>query len=348
MSDEKNQEQLNRFYFRRFLEPLPQRIPWPIWASLLVTLIFYLSGSGIILDSITGKFPSQFNFIRNLFIFNWVSCILLFVLSVHLSNIFYASMYSWIESCDFIADEDPKKLKKTLKRILKISFGPIPIITAIILYCVRYILLSLMEVPPTEVMPHIGNYAYWLLGADISYSFIALISFWSVAVFGFALRKVAQSYPIKITDVAKYKESYEGLIRLANKQIIITAISVAICVFGILYWGLSVGTTQYYLAMFFLLIIVGIGIAIISWLNLSGIQKGLEKTKKEKIEAIRLTKLSPHTIDLQISLHSQISLWKIGPRLIDSFIKPFIAAAFPILLKFALDILCNNFNSAFP
>ena len=196
-----------------------------------------------------------------------------------------------------------------------------------------------MEAPPTEILPDVGEYAYWYLGADFSYSFILLISFWSMLVSGAVLRKVAQSHPIKINDLTEYRKGYEKLTELAFSQITLTAIAIAISVFGILYWGISIGTTQYQLVMYLLLVITGIGVAAISWLNLSGIHEGLEKTKKQKIDSICDAQLAPHRKDVQISVHSKITFRDIGPRIVDNVLISLIVAELPTLLKFVFDNL---------
>jgi hypothetical protein len=339
-TERKSKKLANPFYFNRFLDFFPKKIPWPVLTLLIITAIFVITGYGIIFDLLTGVFPSNLFFLRNLFFFSWISSVLFFVLSVYLSNKFHKTIFFWIDTQYFLKEENSKKLRKTVNRIFKTSFGPIPIVVAIAIYLVRHISLALFfSAPPIDVLPDAGQYTYWYLGADFSYSFIVLLGFWSMLVASAVLWKVAGSFPIQINDLSDYKESYEDLTKLANTHIILIALAIAIFVFGVLYWGLSVGTSRYYLAMFLLLLVTGMGVSLFSWLNLSGIQKGLEKTKKEKIKEIRKLKMPSYSRDLQISLHSQISLRRIGPRLLDNFIAPLIVAELPTLLKLAFDLL---------
>jgi len=334
----KNQQ--NRSYLYRLAEIFPRSVPLYARVIILVSTVFFFSGFGIVFDSLNGTFPASLELLRRLYVFNWLGCILFFSLSVYVSIKFYHVIYAWIDARQFIADSCAKdELKRKAKRALDIGFGPLPLVSFVAIYLLRRLAMSQMTPAPMEANSQLSGYAYWYMGSEILTIFLVLATFWSLLLFSGVLHYIASAFPIRVQDVAEYKDSFEGLAGLANTNTITTAFAVGFFFLGILYWAFSVGTAQYYVASAFLLAIAALGIALTSWLNLSGIQKGLDKTKKQRIASIRSGMQSSEMIDLQISLHSQVSIWKIGPKLLESLLFPMFVAELPILLQYVENFL---------
>jgi hypothetical protein len=339
------QERENRHYIYRLIGILPASWNWVLRVNILIAVILFLSGFGIILDSVKGTFPAEADLLRRLFLFNWFLTPLFFSLSVYLSRKFYATIFSWIDGRQFASNNDSKKkLDRWMNRALSFGFGSTPLLVMILIILVRYFLSFLLE--PTG---NPGVYGYWYAGTDIMYCFAVLITFWSLILFSGVLHHVASSFPIKIGDVAEYKDNYEEIVKLVNQQILITGVTVGFFLLGILFWAFSVGISQYYLVSLLLFIMALFGVMLISALNLDGIQKGLERTKKTKIASIRgelksQDRINTELLDLQISLHSNVTLWKVGPKIIDSFLFPLLVAELPILLQSIIEIARHSFG----
>lgn len=339
------QERQNRHYIYRLIGILPASLNWVLRVNILVAVILFLSGFGIILDSVKGAFPPEADLLRRLFLFNWFLAPLFFSLSVYVSKKFYATIFLWIDNRQFASNHYSKvKLDHWMNRALSFGFGPIPLLVMIVIILIRYFLSFLLEPAGNP-----GVYGYWYAGTDIMYCFAVLITFWSLVLFSGVLHHVASSYPIKIGDVAEYKDNYEEIVKLANQQILITGVTVGVFLFGILFWAFSVGISQYYLVSLLLSIMALFGVMLISALNLDGIQKGLERTKKTKIASIRSElksqeRINTELLDLQISLHSDVTLWKVGPKIIDSFLFPLLVAELPILFQSLLEIARHSFG----
>lgn len=316
-------------------------MPWPILVVVLVSVLFVTSGFGIILDSIVGTFPPELELLRQLFGLSWCLCIAFFVVSVYLSRRFYSVIYSWIDTQHFISDSDAGgQLKRTITKALDIGFGPIPLFLALLIYSIRHVAMLFMTSSPVEL----GVYAYWYIGADFMFSLFVIITFWSLILFSAVLHYVASKFPLRIRDVAEYADAFEEISKLANAHILLTAFTIGLFFLGILYWAFSMGTFSYYAAAMFLFVLALIGIVLISWLNFSGIQKGLEKTKKLKIISIRSGLQPPEVKDLQISLHSKVSIWKVGPRMFESILLSILVAELLTLLQYVGSALLKVFS----
>jgi len=200
--------------------------------------------------------------------------------------------------------------------------------------------MSFMMPSPVEF----GVYAYWYIGADVMYSLFVLITFWSLLLFSLVLHYVSSKFPLRIRDVAEYTDVFEEISKLANTHVLLTAFTMGLFFFGILYWAFSMGTISYYVASMVLFVVAILVIIVISWLNFSGIQKGLEKTRKLKIVSIR-SGLQPDEVkDLQISLHSKVSIWRIGPRMFESILLSIFVAELLILLQYIGSALIEIFG----
>lgn len=308
---------------------------------ILVSALLVTSGFGIIHDSIVGTFPPELELLRQLFVFSWCLCIVFFVVSVYLSRRFYSVIYSWIDTQHFIADSDARdQLKQAVTKALDTGYGPIPLFLALLIYSIRHVVMLFMT--PSSVEP--GVYAYWYIGADFMYSLFVIITVWSLILFSAVLHYVASKFPLRIRDVAEYADAFEKISKLANGHILLTAFTMGLFFLGILYWAFSMGTFSYYAAAMFLFVLALIGIALISWLNFSGIQKGLEKTKKLKIISIRSGLQPPDIKDLQISLHSKVSIWKVGPRMFESILLAILVAELLTLLQYVGNALLKIFS----
>lgn len=314
-------------------------VPWPILVVVLVSTIFVTSGFGIILDSINGTFPPELGLLRELFGLSWLICIVFFAVSMYLSRRFHSCVYSWIDTQHFISDSDARgKLKRTITWALHTGFGPIPLFLALLLYLIRLIAMLFIMPSPVEF----GVYAHWYIGADFMFSLFVLITFWSLILYSFVLYYVSSKFPLRVHDVAEYADVFEEISKLANTHILLTAFTMGLFFFGILHWAFSMGTISYYAASMFLFVLAVIVIVLISWLNFSGIQKGVEKTKKLKIISIRSGLQPPEAKDLQISLHSKVSIWKVGPRIFESILLSLLLAELLTLLNYIGSILIET------
>ena len=323
--------QQNKQYLTRLLDILPTSVPWPILVVVLVSMAFVVSGFGIIIDSIIGVFPSELKFLRELFLISWFTCITFFTVSVYLSRRFYSCIYSYVDNQHFISNSDGKsELKRKIKWALDVGFGPIPLLSVLLLFIVRHLAMLFIVSVPIEY----GVYAYWYAFADFIYSLFLLITFWSLILFSLILNYVSSRFPLRIRDVAEYTDVYEDISKLANTHIILSALTMGLFFFGISYWAFSMGTISYYATSLFLFVVAMMVVVFISWLNISGIHRGLEKSKKLKIASIR-SGLQPADVkDLQISLHSEVSIWKIGPRMFESVLISLFVTELLTLLQY--------------
>jgi len=331
LMDNSEGEVVNRYYLCRFFGVFPRFMSCYLWALVFFSLFFLFSGFGIIYDSVLGVFPGELRLLRDLFVWNWAMCFYYSVVSIYLSRRFYRVMFRWINGQDFVSNVDVKAtLKNDVCRFLNLGFGWIPLTFFTVIYVSRFFIMSLMTPSPLEFG---AAYRLWYLGGDIAVNYVFLCALWSLILFSAILRWVAGAYPIRINDLADYKERFKDLVGQANWHLSVLGLIMATFFFGILYWSFSVGTVQYYLAAVFLLFLAGVSVSLVFWLNFSGINEGLEKTKRAKIASIRSSALSWEFKDLQISLHSQVSIWSVGTKVWESLLRPLIIAEIPLIAQ---------------
>ena len=333
----------NRQYLYRLFRAFPSSVPWVVRVVLFFSLLFILSGFRIVYDSLIGVFPEELHVTRELFLWNWIMCILFSLLSIYLSKRFYRDISEWIERQAFVSNADAKmQIRNVARRFFDVGFGWAPLLLFVLIYVIRYMLMRLV-VEPVQLIEGFKNYEFWYLGGDFMLVFVFLISMWSLVCFSLVLHYIAGAFPLRIRDLGEYKEHFGELSKLANLHILVLGLLMGPFFFGILYWAFS-GTIQFVYASLFLFVLAGVSVFLVFWLNFSGIQKGLEKTKRTKIADIRSSMGSRELIDLQISLHLQVSIWKVGPKLVDSFLCPLIIAELPILIQYLRNLLESIFH----